>query len=201
MPSSPPSIASSPMARRSWCWYRAIPASANPRSSTSCTRRWCPARGLFAAGKFDQYKRNIPYATLAQAFQSLVHQILGKSDSEMSAWRSAPAGRPWPERPAHGQSDPGACPHHRRAAAGRRSSAAGPPESLPAGVPAVPRRVRAGRASPGAVPRRSAMAGYGDARSDRASRHPSRGAPSAADRRLPGQRGRFLAPAGANAGA
>ena len=48
-----------------------------------------PARGLFAAGKFDQYKRNIPYATLAQAFQSLVHQILGKSDSEMSAWRSA----------------------------------------------------------------------------------------------------------------
>ncbi len=48
-----------------------------------------PARGLFAAGKFDQYKRNIPYATLAQAFQSLVHQILGKSDSEMSAWRAA----------------------------------------------------------------------------------------------------------------
>src|SRR4029077_18888149 len=48
-----------------------------------------PARSLFAAGKFDQYKRNIPYATLAQAFQSLVHQILGKSDSEMSEWRSA----------------------------------------------------------------------------------------------------------------
>ena len=48
-----------------------------------------PPRGLFAAGKFDQYKRNIPYATLAQAFQSLVRQILGKSDSEMSAWRAA----------------------------------------------------------------------------------------------------------------
>jgi len=26
-----------------------------------------PRRGLFAAGKFDQYKRDIPYATLAQA--------------------------------------------------------------------------------------------------------------------------------------
>ena len=26
-----------------------------------------PTRGLFAAGKFDQYKRDIPYATLAQA--------------------------------------------------------------------------------------------------------------------------------------
>jgi PAS domain S-box-containing protein len=48
-----------------------------------------PPRGLFAAGKFDQYKRNIPYATLAQAFQSLVHQILGKNDAELSRWRSA----------------------------------------------------------------------------------------------------------------
>ena len=27
-----------------------------------------PPRGLFASGKFDQYKRHIPYATLAQAF-------------------------------------------------------------------------------------------------------------------------------------
>jgi PAS domain S-box-containing protein len=46
-------------------------------------------RGVFAAGKFDQYKRNIPYATWAQAFQGLVHLILGKSDSEMSQWRAA----------------------------------------------------------------------------------------------------------------
>ena len=46
-------------------------------------------RGLFAAGKFDQYKRNIPYATVAQAFQSLVRQILGKSDAEMGQWRAA----------------------------------------------------------------------------------------------------------------
>src|SRR6202140_2946829 len=28
-----------------------------------------PPRGLFASGKFDQYKRDIPYTTLAQAFQ------------------------------------------------------------------------------------------------------------------------------------
>jgi PAS domain S-box-containing protein len=48
-----------------------------------------PPRGLFAAGKFDQYKRNIPYATLAQAFQGLVHQIFGKSDAEMGQWRAA----------------------------------------------------------------------------------------------------------------
>src|SRR4029453_7413322 len=31
-----------------------------------------PPRALFTSGKFDQYKRDIPYATLAQAFQSLI---------------------------------------------------------------------------------------------------------------------------------
>jgi PAS domain S-box-containing protein len=46
-----------------------------------------PRRGLFASGKFDQYKRNIPYATLAQAFQTLIRQILVKSDAEVSCWR------------------------------------------------------------------------------------------------------------------
>ena len=48
-----------------------------------------PPRGLFASGKFDQYKRDIPYATLAQAFQSLVRQILSKSEAELQAWRDA----------------------------------------------------------------------------------------------------------------
>jgi PAS domain S-box-containing protein len=46
-------------------------------------------RGLFASGKFDQYKRDIPYSTLAQAFQSLVRQLLGKSDPELAGWREA----------------------------------------------------------------------------------------------------------------
>ena len=48
-----------------------------------------PPRGLFASGKFDQYKRDIPYATLAQAFQSLVRQILSKSEAELQGWRDA----------------------------------------------------------------------------------------------------------------
>ena len=47
-----------------------------------------PARGLFASGKFDQFKRDIPYATLAQAFQKLVRQILTQSDTEVSSWRN-----------------------------------------------------------------------------------------------------------------
>jgi PAS domain S-box-containing protein len=46
-----------------------------------------PSYGLFASGKFDQHKRDIPYATLAQAFQSLIRPLLGKSEDELSQWR------------------------------------------------------------------------------------------------------------------
>ena len=46
-------------------------------------------RGLFASGKFDQYKRDIPYSTLVQAFQSLVRPLLGKSDAELAIWRGS----------------------------------------------------------------------------------------------------------------
>jgi predicted ATPase/two-component sensor histidine kinase/GAF domain-containing protein len=46
-------------------------------------------RGLFAAGKFEQYKRDIPYATLAQAFQGLVRELLSKVDAEVGQWRRA----------------------------------------------------------------------------------------------------------------
>jgi len=48
-----------------------------------------PPRGLFASGKFDQYKRDIPYATLAQAFQSLIRLLLSKSERELSKWSDA----------------------------------------------------------------------------------------------------------------
>jgi PAS domain S-box-containing protein len=46
-------------------------------------------RGLFASGKFDQYKRDIPYSTLAQAFQILIRPLLAKSDPELAGWREA----------------------------------------------------------------------------------------------------------------
>jgi PAS domain S-box-containing protein len=48
-----------------------------------------PPRGLFASGKFDQYKRDIPYATLAQAFQSLTRHLLAKSEADLAPWRDA----------------------------------------------------------------------------------------------------------------
>jgi PAS domain S-box-containing protein len=46
-----------------------------------------PPRGLFASGKFDQYKRDIPYATVGQAFQSLVRSLLTQSEKELGRWR------------------------------------------------------------------------------------------------------------------
>src|ERR1700730_15091382 len=48
-----------------------------------------PLGGLFVSGKFDQYKRDIPYSTLVQAFRSLVRPLLGKSEDELARWREA----------------------------------------------------------------------------------------------------------------
>src|SRR5712671_671202 len=48
-----------------------------------------PPHGLFASGKFDQYKRDIPYATLGQAFQSLVRSLLTQSEEKLGRWRDS----------------------------------------------------------------------------------------------------------------
>ena len=110
-----------------------------------------PPRGLFASGKFAQYKRDIPYATLAQALHILVRQLLSKSDVELARWRARVAGSAGPQWPAHGQPDPGACSHHRRAAAGSRPTAARCAEPLPVRVPAIPWRIRSAGAPARAV--------------------------------------------------
>jgi predicted ATPase/signal transduction histidine kinase len=49
--------------------------------------RSLPRRAMFATGKFDQHKRDVPYATLAQAFGGQVRHLLTKSDSELAVWR------------------------------------------------------------------------------------------------------------------
>ena len=61
-----------------------------------------PPRGLFASGKFDQYKRDIPYSTLAQAFQSLIRRLLGEKRSRAGDLARRASARRWPERTAHG---------------------------------------------------------------------------------------------------
>ncbi len=44
-------------------------------------------RGYFISGKFDLLQRNIPYASLIQAFSSLVRQLLSESEAQIAAWR------------------------------------------------------------------------------------------------------------------
>ena len=46
-----------------------------------------PSRGLFASGKFDQFKRDIPYSTLAQAFHGVVGSLLARDEEELGQWR------------------------------------------------------------------------------------------------------------------
>jgi PAS domain S-box-containing protein len=43
-------------------------------------------RGYFIAGKFDQYQRDIPYATLTQALGALVQQLLAESEERVAGW-------------------------------------------------------------------------------------------------------------------
>jgi PAS domain S-box-containing protein len=45
-------------------------------------------QGYFIAGKFDQFQRNIPYSAIAQAFRSLVRQLLGESEVQLARWRT-----------------------------------------------------------------------------------------------------------------
>ena len=54
-----------------------------------------PPRGLFASGKFDQYKRDIPYATLAQAFQSLDPAASGQERRRAGGLARRAARRRW----------------------------------------------------------------------------------------------------------
>jgi PAS domain S-box-containing protein len=48
-----------------------------------------PSHGLFASGKFDQLKRDVPYVTVTQAVQGLIRGLLGKSSFELEDWRRA----------------------------------------------------------------------------------------------------------------
>ncbi len=43
--------------------------------------------GFFISGKFDQYRRNIPYTTIIEAFQGLIRQILTEHEDRLAQWR------------------------------------------------------------------------------------------------------------------
>lgn len=44
-------------------------------------------RGYFISGKFDQFKRDIPYTSLIQAFQDLIRQLLTESEAVLQTWK------------------------------------------------------------------------------------------------------------------
>jgi len=44
-------------------------------------------KGYFISGKFDQFKKNIPYACLIQAFQDMIRQLLTESHRQLHIWK------------------------------------------------------------------------------------------------------------------
>jgi predicted ATPase/class 3 adenylate cyclase len=58
---------------------------------TSLVRELCRTvnsqGGRFVAGKFDQFKRDVPYGALVEAFQGLVRELLGADEDEVARWR------------------------------------------------------------------------------------------------------------------
>jgi PAS domain S-box-containing protein len=44
-------------------------------------------RGYFISGKFEQYKRGSPYATIADAFSRVIRQILAEPEERIASWR------------------------------------------------------------------------------------------------------------------
>ncbi len=47
------------------------------------------SRGYLASGKFDLYRRDVPYLGFVQAFESLIQQILTESDARLEQWRTS----------------------------------------------------------------------------------------------------------------
>jgi PAS domain S-box-containing protein len=44
--------------------------------------------GYFISGKFDQFRRNIPYSAIVDALQKLVQQLLAEPNEQVEVWRS-----------------------------------------------------------------------------------------------------------------
>jgi histidine kinase len=44
--------------------------------------------GYFVSGKFDQFKRGLPYSSLLQAFRQLIRQLLTEGEASLAVWKS-----------------------------------------------------------------------------------------------------------------
>ena len=46
-------------------------------------------RGYFISGKFDQFKRDIPFSAFVQAFQNLIQQLLSETEIAIQHWKAS----------------------------------------------------------------------------------------------------------------
>ena len=46
------------------------------------------ARGIWVSGKFDQFRRGVPYASFVEAFRALVRQVLAEDEVSLRRWKS-----------------------------------------------------------------------------------------------------------------
>ena len=46
------------------------------------------ARGIWVAGKFDQFRRGVPYASVVEAFRDLVRQVLAEDEASLRRWKT-----------------------------------------------------------------------------------------------------------------
>jgi hypothetical protein len=182
--------------RPSWPWCPVTRASASRRWCTSCKEPIVRQHGFFAAGKFDQWKRDIPYSTIVQAFTEVVLEILAGSQERIATWRGRIQEALGVNGQLHRRGDPS-----RRAGDRPAASPAGPaadrvPEPLPHRLPPL-HRVFASEQHPLAlVPRRSAVGRPGQSGLGPGPLDPSRDPAPPGGGRLPRQRGDPLAPAG-----
>ena len=46
------------------------------------------SRGYFSSGKYDQFKRDVPYSAITGAFSGLIKEILTESEDRIATWKS-----------------------------------------------------------------------------------------------------------------
>ena len=44
-------------------------------------------RGYFISGKYDQFRKDVPYSALIQAFQGLIRQLLAENEKQIAVWK------------------------------------------------------------------------------------------------------------------
>ena len=44
-------------------------------------------KGYFIFGKYDQFRKDVPYSAIIQSFQGLIRQIISESEEKIQSWR------------------------------------------------------------------------------------------------------------------